>query len=118
MCALNGRLAFGRSRSLDVNERVYERDLELDLFTAQFRRSRQGANLSETTGELCHSLYQGRTLQRPPSRFAPQTCGLPGQSGLAAMTREQFRLVLANLAELAFKGFGNASMKRASRLAK
>jgi hypothetical protein len=34
------------------------------------------------------------------------------------MTREQVRLVLVNLAELAFKGFGNASMKRASRLAK
>src|SRR4029077_3600566 len=101
MCALNGRLAFGRSRSLDVNERVYERDLELDLFTAQFRRSRQGANLSESTGELCHSLYQGRTRQRPLSRFAPLARGFLYYARLGAVTRQQLGLAFGNLSELA-----------------
>ena len=33
------------------------------------------------------------------------------------MTRQQFGLVLSNVSELAFKSFGNASVKRASRLA-
>ena len=33
------------------------------------------------------------------------------------MTRQQFRLVLGYLGELAFESFGDASVKRASRLA-
>ena len=37
--------------------------------------------------------------------------------GFGAVTRQQFRLALGDFGELAFEGFGNAGMKRASRLA-
>ena len=60
---------------------------------------------------------QRRALQRPLSRFAPQVRGLLDQPGLGAVTRQQLRLVLGDLRELAFKGFGDTGVKRASRLA-
>ena len=60
---------------------------------------------------------QRRALQRPLSRLAPQARGLLDQAGLGAVTRQQFRLVLGNLSELAFKCFGDAGVQRASRLA-
>ena len=51
------------------------------------------------------------------SRFTPQGRGLLDQTSLSEVTRQQFGLVLGNLGELAFKGFGDTSVKRASRLA-
>ena len=56
-------------------------------------------------------------VQRPLSRLAPQARGLLDQPGLGAVTRQQFRLALGDLGELAFEGFGDAGVKRASRLA-
>ena len=50
------------------------------------------------------------------SGFAPQTGRLFDQPSFGAMTREQFRLVLGNLRELALKSFGDAGVKRASGL--
>ena len=58
-----------------------------------------------------------RALQRPLSGFAPKARCLLDQAGLGAVTRQQLRLALGNLGELAFKNFGDASVKRASRLA-
>ena len=43
--------------------------------------------------------------------------GLFDQPSLGAVTRQEFRLVLGNVSELAFEGFGDAGVKRASRLA-
>ena len=51
------------------------------------------------------------------SRFAPQARGFLDQASLSAVARQQLGLVLGNLSELAFEGFGDASVKRASRLA-
>ena len=116
-CPLRGRLCFWRRIAFDVHERGYERDLKFDLLATQCRRGRQGRNLVESAGELLRSLNQRRTLQRPLSRFAPQTRGLLDQPGLGAVTRQQLRLVLSNVSELVLESFGDASVKRASRLA-
>ena len=51
------------------------------------------------------------------SRFTPEARCLFDQTGLSAMTRQQFWLVLGNLDEFAFERFGDASVQRTSRLA-
>jgi hypothetical protein len=61
------------------------------------------------------SLTSAPQLQRAPT--APATAvplypdGLFNQSRLSAVTRQQLRLVFGYLAELAFKGFGDFSVK-------
>ena len=50
------------------------------------------------------------------SGFAPQARGLLDQPCLGAVARQQLRLGLGDVREPAFKSFGNATMKRASRL--
>ena len=58
----------------------------------------KAANLSETCGELCHSLYQGaERLQRPLPCLVPQARRLLDQASLGAVTRQQLRLVLSDL---------------------
>ena len=98
-------------------ERSYERDLQLDLLAAKRGRGRQGRNLVKRMRKLLVSFDQRRALQRPLSRFAPKARRLLDQSGLGAMTRQKLRLALGNVGELAFKGFGDTGVKRASRLA-
>ena len=114
---LRGRLGFWRRIPLDVHEWGYERNLKPDLLTTQRRSAWQGGDLVESTGELRHCFHQRRALQRPLSSFAPQAYGLLDQTGFGAVTRKQFRLTLGDLRELAFKRLGDASVKRASRLA-
>ena len=116
-CPLRSRLGFRRSIPFDMDERGYERDLKLDLLATQRRRGGQGRDLVEGARELLYGFDQRRALQRPLSRLAPQARRLLDQPGLGAVTRQQLGLVLGNLRELAFKSFGDASMKRASRLA-
>ena len=98
-------------------ERGYERDLEFDFFPTQRGRDGQRRDLVEGPGELRHCFYERRALERPLSRFAPKARRFLDLPGLGAVTRQQLRLVLGNLGELAFKGFGDLRMKRASRLA-
>ena len=114
---LRSRLGFRRSIPFDVHERGYERDLKLDLLATQRGSAGQSRDLIEGAGELLYSFNQRRALQRPLSRFAPQARRLLDQPGFGAVTRQQLRLVLGNLGELAFEGFSDASVKRASRLA-
>jgi class 3 adenylate cyclase len=52
-----------------------------------------------------HALVQDVAMRRPR------------RPGLGGVTRQQFWLTLGDLRELAFEGFGDASVKRASRLA-
>ena len=70
--------------------------------------ARVSCSAASTSAERC---------QRPLSRFAPQARSLLDQAGLGAVTRQQLRLVLGDFRELAFEGFGDAGVKRASRLA-
>ena len=100
-----------------MDEWGYERDLKLDLLATQRGRGGQGRDLVEGARELLCGFDQRRALQRPLSRFAPQARGLLDQPSLGAVTRQQLRLALGNLGELAFEGFGDAGVKRASRLA-
>ena len=116
-CPLRSRLGFRRSIPFDMDEWGYERDLKLDLLATQRGRGGQGRDLVKGTRELLYGFDQRRALQRPLSRFAPQARGLLDQPGLGAVTRQQLRLALGDLGELAFEGFGDASVKRASRLA-
>ena len=116
-CLLHSRFGFRRSIAFDMDERGYERDLKLDLLATQRGRGGQGRDLVERARELLYGFDQRRALQRPLSRLAPQARGLLDQPSLSAVTRQQLRLVLGNLGELAFEGFGDAGMKRASRLA-
>ena len=116
-CLLRSRLGFRRGIAFDVHRAGYERDLKLDLLATQRGRGGQGRDLVERTRELLRSFDQRRALQRPLSRLAPEARRLLDQPGLGAVTRQQLGLVLGNLRELAFEGFGDAGMKRAARLA-
>ena len=72
----------------------------------------QGRDLGKRARELLYGFDQRRTFRRPLSRFAPQARGFLDQVGLGAVTRQQFRLVLGDLRELAFDGFGDTGVKR------
>ena len=96
---------------------VHERNLKLDLLATQRGGGWQGHNLVEGACELLYGFDQRRALQRPLTGLAPQARGLLDQPSLGAVTRQQFRLTLGNLRKLALKGFGDASVKRTSRLA-
>ena len=102
-CPLHGRFGFRRGIPFDMDEGVYERDLKLDLLATQRGRGGQGRDLVKGARELLGGFDQRRTLQRPLSSFAPQARSLLDQSGLGAVTRKQFGLVLGNLGELAFE---------------
>ena len=115
--SLHGRFGFRRSPSFDVDERGDERYLKIDLHAAQRGRAGQGRDLVEGALELFNGLDQRRALHRPLSRLAPQAHRLLDQPGLGAVTRQQLGLALGDLGELAFECFGDASMKRPSRLA-
>ena len=78
-CALRSHLSFLCSITFDMHESVDERDLKLDLLTAQRGRGRQGRDLAEGTRELRHSLYQRRcpTGSRPSPSAPPRCSGAP-----------------------------------------
>ena len=59
----------------------------------------------------------GGALQRPLPGFAPKARGLFDQPGFSAVARQNLRLVLSDVSEAAFQGFGDASVQRTSRLA-
>ena len=116
-CPLHSRLGFRRGIAFDVDERGYERDLKLDLLATQRGRAGQDRDLVERARELRHGFNQRRALQRPLSRFAPKARGLLDQPGFGAVTRQNLRLVLGDVSEVAFERFGDASVQRTSRLA-
>src|SRR4051794_28368987 len=68
---LGSRPGFGRGITLDVNERSYERDLELDLLATKRRRAWQGRGLLEGPGELGRGFGQRRAIKRKLSSLAP-----------------------------------------------
>jgi hypothetical protein len=114
-CPLLSRLGFRSGVPLDMGKWSYERDLKLDLLSAKSGRGWQGRNLVKCAGELLCSFDQRRARQWPLSCFAPQARSLLNQAR-GTVTRQQLRLVLGDLGELFFNGFGDASMKHASRL--
>src|SRR5215467_5722018 len=67
--------------------------------------------------ELLCGFNQRRAPRRPLSRFAPKPRGFLDLPRLGAVTRQQLGLVLGDLRELTFEGFGDPGMKRTSRLA-
>jgi hypothetical protein len=100
-----------------MDERGDERDLKFDLVATQRRRAGQGRDLLERPRELGRGFGQRRAVERPLSRLAPQARGLLDQPGLGAVMRQDLRPALGSLGELAFDGFGDPGVKRASRLA-
>src|SRR6266516_3104232 len=116
-CPLNSRPGFRRRVAADMEEWGYECNLKLDFFTTQGGRWGQGCDLVERTPELFRGFDQRRALRRPQSGFAPQRRGFLDLPRLGAVTRQQLGLVLGDLRELTFEGFGDSGMKRTSRLA-
>jgi hypothetical protein len=116
-CVLHGRLGFRRSVPFDMHEWGYERDLQLDLLATQRGSGGQSRNLAESARELLYGFNQRRALQRTLSRLAPQAHGLLDQPGLGAVMRQDLRPALGSFSELAFKGFSDPGVKRASQLA-
>src|SRR5262249_56466422 len=100
-----------------MHEGGYERDLKSNLLASELGSGRQGLDLGKRTSELLCGFNQRRALQRPLSRFAPEARGLLDQAGLGAVTRQQLRLTLGDIHELALECFGDTGVKRASRLA-
>jgi hypothetical protein len=111
------RLGFWGCIPFDMDERGDERDLKFDLVATQRRRAGQGRDLLERPRELGRGFGQRRAVERPLSRLAPQARGLLDQPGLGAVMRQDLRPALGSLGELAFDGFGDPGVKRASRLA-
>src|SRR5262245_11947997 len=95
----------------------YECNLKLDFFTTECGRWGQACDLVERTPELFRGFDQRRALRRPQSGFAPQRRGFLDLPRLRAVARQQLGLVLGDLREPTFKGFGDSGMKRTSRLA-
>src|SRR5262245_4423731 len=116
-CPLHGRPGFQRRVAADMEEWGYECNLKLDFFATQGGRGGQGRDLVERTPELFGGLNKRRALRRPQSGFAPKCCGSLHLPGLGAVTRQQLGLILGELCELTFQGFGDSGMKRTSRLA-
>src|SRR5215471_16956305 len=100
-----------------MEEWGYECNLKLDFFATQDGRSGQGRGLVERTPELFRGFDQCRALRRPQSGFAPQRRGFLDLPCLGPVTCQQLGLILGDLRELTFEGFGNSGMKRTSRLA-
>src|ERR1700745_4393773 len=100
-----------------MEEWGYECNLKLDFFATQGARGGQGRGVCERTRELFRGFEQCRALRRPQSGFAPQRRGFLDLPCLGPVTCQQLRLVLGDLRELSFEGFGNSGMKRTSRLA-
>ena len=116
-CPLRSRLGFGSGIAFDMDEWGYKRDLKLDLLATKRRRAGQGRDLVKGARKLLRGFDQRRARQRPLSRLAPKTRGLLDQPGLSAVARQELGLALGDVGELAFEGFGDAGVKRASRLA-
>ncbi len=91
--------------------------MKLDLLAAQRGGGWQDRNLGKRTRELLCGFNQRRALQRALSRTGPQARSLLDLPSLGAVTRQQLRLALGDVSELAFKGFGDTGVKRAPRLA-
>src|SRR5262249_18309881 len=98
-----------------MHEWAQERDLKLDLLTAQRGSGREGGELGKRAAELFDGLNRCRPHHRPPARLAPQARGLLDQAGLGAVASDYFRFALGDLRKLVLKCFGNAGVKRASR---
>ena len=96
-CPLRSSLSFQRGIAFDMEKRVYERDLKLDLFAAQRWCWRERRDLRECPRKLAYCFNEGRAFQRPVSRLAPKARCPLDQASLGAMTRQQFGLVLGNL---------------------
>src|SRR5262245_60614803 len=116
-CPLHGRPGFRRRVAAALEEWGYECNLKLDFFATQGVRGGQTRNLVKRTPELLRGFDQGRALRRPQSGFAPQRRGFLDLPCVGAVTRQQLRLVLGDLRELTFQGFGDSGMERTSRLA-
>ena len=100
-----------------MEQRSYHRDLKADLFAAQSgtRRPRfcgaKRGTVRSARSALVEAIEQF-------TRSLDQIATLPGTDlpCLGVMAREQLLLVLRNLTESVFKGFGNAGVQRPSRL--
>src|SRR6266516_7122331 len=114
---LDGRPGLRRRVAAHVEERRYECNLKLDFFATQGGRGGQGRGLVERTPELFRGFDQCRALRRPQSGFAPQRRSFLDLPRLGVVTCQQLGLVLGDLRELTFEGFGDSGMKRTSRLA-
>src|SRR5258708_4640514 len=116
-CPLDSRPGFRRRVAADMEEWGYECNLKLDFFTTQGGRWGQGCDLVERTPELFRGFNKRRALRRPQSGFAPQRRSFLDLPRLGTVTGQQLGLLLGDLWELTFEGFGNSAMQRTSPLA-
>ena len=100
-----------------MHEWVYQRDLQLDLLTAQCRCRRQALNLGERSGELLDGFNKRGAANRSLSRFAPLARGVADEPGFGAVTSQQLRLLLGDVRELAFQSLGYAGVQFTARFA-
>src|SRR5689334_14823295 len=112
-----GSPGFWGGLSFDILERVYQRNLKLDFFTAKRRLAGQRRNLSKRACELLEGFNQRRPLYRSQCCFAPQPGGLVDQASLGVVPRQQVRVSLGGLCKLLFKNVCDTGVERASRLA-
>src|SRR6478672_11484484 len=115
-CPLHSSPGFRRRVAPDMEEWGYECNLKFDFFATQSGCGGQDRDLVERTPELFPGFDQRRALRRPQSGFAPQRRSFLDLPRLGAVTGQQLGLVLGDVRELTFEGFGDSGMKRTSRL--
>ena len=103
--------------SFHVHEWIYECHLQPDFFATQRRSAGRHRYFRKGTLELFDGFKERRALQRPLTGSAPPTRGLLDKPGFGAMAREQLGLAFYDICKLAFNRFGDAGMKRSSRVA-
>ena len=101
---LGGRITFG------VMERLYQRQLKLDLLAPECRGRGQLCDLFERERKLINRLNKGRTVQGPLPRQAPKSCSFFNKTGLGAMTRDQLRSARHDIWKQVLENFDNTGM--------
>jgi hypothetical protein len=90
-------------------------ELEVEVDSVLHRTTGQTVNGLDPSPQMRDSLDIGVTFRRVPASTQPISNPLFDQAGLGAVARQQLRLTLDNLRELAFQGFCNTGVERASR---
>jgi hypothetical protein len=109
-CSFSSRPGIRRGVPFDVREGCDERNLKFDFLAAKPWRSWQRSKLIERARQLLDGFNEGRARKGALSGFAPQSGGFFDQASFSAVTRQDLRLALGDVSEVAFECIADAGM--------
>src|SRR5262249_61685326 len=112
-----GQFCLDRLRSFLEDQSAAEFQLRFELQARAQRRIRDLLRFAQREIERADRLDERQAFAGPVGEAQPEMKRLFELPGAAVVMRQQFRLVLGDLRELALKGFGDTGVKRATRLA-